>query len=63
MSGNENYNSETLKKTKNVDNKKITREELRRFEKWSNASDEALDSLRDFIYQFALITLKSKSYE
>ncbi len=63
MSGIENYNSETLKKTKNVDNKKITREELRRFEKWANASDEVLDSLTDFIYQFALIILKSKSYE
>ena len=63
MSGNEKYNSETLKKTKNVENKKITREELRRFENWANASDEVLDSLRDFIYQFALIILKSKSYE
>ncbi len=62
MSGIENNKSETLKKTENVENKKITRDELKRFEKWADASDEVLDAIRDFMYQFALITIKSRSY-
>lgn len=49
-------------KQKNVDYK-ITREEVRKFDKWVTASDEELDSIRELIYKYSLILLKCKKYE
>lgn len=42
---------------------KITREELKKFDKFKNYSETDLDAIRDAIYQFALILLKTKRYE
>jgi hypothetical protein len=42
---------------------KITREELKKFEKFKNHSETELDAIRDYMYQFALILLKTKRYE
>lgn len=42
---------------------KITREELKKFEKFKNYSETDLDAIRDTMYQFALIILKTKRYE
>jgi hypothetical protein len=42
---------------------KITREELKKFEKFKNHSETELDAIRDTMYQFALILLKTKHYE
>ena len=42
---------------------KITREELKKFEKFKNHSKTELDAIRDTIYQYALILLKTKRYE
>jgi hypothetical protein len=42
---------------------KITREELKKFEKFKNYSETDLDAIRDTVYQFALILLKTKRYE
>ena len=42
---------------------KITREELKKFEKFKNYSETDLDAIRDTMYQFALILLKTKRYE
>jgi hypothetical protein len=42
---------------------KITREELKKFEKFKNHSETELDAIRDNMYQFALILLKTKRYE
>ena len=41
---------------------KITREELKNFEKFKNHSETELDAIRDTLYQFALILLKTKRY-
>ena len=49
-------------KQKNKDYK-ITREELKRFEKFKNHSEDELDDIRNTMYQFALILLKTKRYE
>ena len=42
---------------------KITREELKKFDKFKNYSETDLDGIRDTMYQFALILLKTKRYE
>lgn len=42
---------------------KITREELKKFEKFKNHSESELDAIRDTLYQFALILLKTKHNE
>ena len=42
---------------------KITREELKKFEKFKNYSETELDAIRDALYQYALILLKLRSYE
>lgn len=42
---------------------KITREELKKFEKFKNHSEPELDAIRDTLYQFALILLKTKHYD
>ena len=42
---------------------KITREELKKFEKFKNHSETELDAIRDTMYQFALILLKTKRHE
>ncbi len=42
---------------------KITREELKKFDKFKNYSETDLDAIRDTMYQFALILLKTKRYE
>lgn len=42
---------------------KITRKELKKFEKFKNYSETDLDAIRDTMYQFALILLKTKRYE
>ena len=42
---------------------KITREELKKFDKFKNHSETELDAIRDTMYQFALILLKRKHYE
>jgi hypothetical protein len=42
---------------------KITREEIKKFEKFKKHSETELDAIRDTIYQFALILLKTKRYE
>ena len=42
---------------------KITREELKKFDKFKNYSETDLDAIRDTMYQFALILLKIKRYE
>jgi hypothetical protein len=42
---------------------KITREELKKFEKFKNHSETELDAIRDTMYQFALILLKTKHHE
>lgn len=42
---------------------KITREELKKFEKFKNYSETDLDAIRNTMYQFALILLKTKRYE
>jgi hypothetical protein len=42
---------------------KITREELKKFEKFKNHSETELDAIRDIMYQFALILLKTKRHE
>ena len=42
---------------------KITREELKKFEKFKNHSENELDVIRDTLYQYALILLKIKRYE
>jgi hypothetical protein len=42
---------------------KITREELKKFEKFKNHSENELDAIRDTLYQYALILLKTKRYE
>ena len=42
---------------------KITREELKKFEKFKNHSETELDAIRDNMYQFALILLKTKRHE
>lgn len=42
---------------------KITREELKKFDKFKNYSETDLDAIRDAMYQFALILLKTKRYE
>ena len=42
---------------------KITREELKKFDKFKNYSETDLDARRDTMYQFALILLKTKRYE
>lgn len=42
---------------------KITREELKKFDKFKNYSETDLDAIRDTMYQFALILLKTKLYE
>jgi hypothetical protein len=42
---------------------KITREELKTFEKFKNHSENELDVIRDTLYQYALILLKIKRYE
>lgn len=42
---------------------KITREELKKFEKFKNNSETELDAIRDTMYQFALILLKTKRHE
>jgi len=49
-------------KQKNKDYK-ITREELKRFEKFKNHSESELDDIRNTMYQFALILLKTKRHE
>jgi hypothetical protein len=46
-------------KHKNVDYK-ITREELKQFEKFKLLTEAELDAIRDIVYQFALILLKIK---
>lgn len=40
---------------------KITREELKKLEKFKNHSELELDAIRDTLYQFALILLKIKT--
>lgn len=56
-----------LNQQKNVNQEKkdykITREELKKFEKFRNYSDKELDAIRDTLYQFALILLKAKHHE
>jgi hypothetical protein len=56
-----------LKQQENVKQKttdyKITREELKKFEKFKNYSETELDAMRDTMYQYALILLKTKRYE
>ena len=42
---------------------KITREELKKFEKFKNHSETELDAIRYTMYQFALILLKTKRHE
>ena len=42
---------------------KITREELKKFDKFKNYSETDLDVIRDTMYQFALILLKTNRYE
>ena len=42
---------------------KITREELKKFEKFKNYSETELDAIRDNLYQYALILLNTKRYE
>jgi len=42
---------------------KITREELKKFEKFKNHSETELDAIRDTMYQYSLILLKTKRYE
>lgn len=42
---------------------KITREELKKFDKFKNYSETDLDAIRDTMYQFALILLNTKRYE
>ena len=42
---------------------KITREELKKFDKFKNHSETELDAIRDTMYQFALILLKTKHHE
>ncbi len=42
---------------------KITREELKKFEKFKNHSETELDAIRDTMYQFALILLKTIHHE
>jgi hypothetical protein len=42
---------------------KITREELKKFEKFKNHSETELNAIRDSLYQYALILLKIKRYE
>jgi hypothetical protein len=42
---------------------KITREELKKFEKFKNHSETELDAIRDNMYQFALILLKTNHHE
>jgi hypothetical protein len=42
---------------------KITREELKKFDKFKNYSETELDAIRDTMYQYALILLKTKCYE
>lgn len=42
---------------------KITREELKKFDKFKNLSKTELDAIRDTMYQFALILLNTKRYE
>ena len=44
-------------------NFKITRKELKKFEKFKSYSETDLDAIRDTMYQFALILLKTKRYE
>lgn len=47
-------------KEKNVDYK-ITREELKQFEKFKSLTIAELDAIRDTVYQFALLVLKIKN--
>ena len=42
---------------------KITREELKKFEKFKNHSETELNAIRESLYQYALILLKIKRYE
>jgi hypothetical protein len=42
---------------------KITREELKKFDKFKNYSETEIDAIRDTIYQYALILIKTKRYE
>jgi hypothetical protein len=42
---------------------KITREELKKFEKFKNHSETELNAISDSLYQYALILLKIKRYE
>lgn len=48
---------------KEKQDQKITREELRKFEKFKDHSETKLDAIRDTMYQYALILLKTKRYE
>ncbi len=56
-----------LKTKENVKQKifdnKITREELKRFEKWETASDEVLDSIIELMYNYSLLLLNCKKNE
>jgi hypothetical protein len=42
---------------------RITKEELKKFDMFKNHSEKELDAVRDNLYQFALILLKTKCYE
>jgi len=52
---------ENVKQT--ITEQKITKEELKQFEKFRNHSDSELDAIRETMYQFALILLKIKKHE